>query len=180
MRALLIFALAAAALPAALTSCGRRPSVEEERQSVLQAQLQERTRELLNGIFIERDGYWFAAERRGSARASLVQFNRPRVTLVPTPVSETDRMNGVEIRCDLVFECSQSRRWDGNWSEWREGTDGAASLVNTFLAGGAFGYCAFQLELRHGKWLVRNKVPIHDFLVDRSRLHSLIAEASRR
>jgi len=163
-----------------VTSCWRSTSAESTHSNSAESQLQAFARSYLDSIFIERGGYWFAAERRSGNKILLVRFNRPSATLNKGLVSETDRMNGVALRYSLTFECAQWSAWDREWSEWQKGTDGAASFVNTFITGGGLGYGQFVLELKHGKMTVRNMMPIHDFISDRAKIVALMDAAGIR
>jgi len=124
------------------------------------------------------EGDYFAAEKiLGTKKLRLVQFHKPRTSVLARPVTDTDRMNGVSGRCALTLTCEQFRYWDGSWTEWQQGSGGGGKEIMNALVGGAFGYWAIVLEKKNGQWTTRNMLPIHDFLVDQAQLASLMQRA---
>jgi len=134
---------------------------------------------ILNQTFIaSRDGDWFALEKvQGPRKFRMVQFHRPSISLLAQPVSDTDRMNGISERCVLTLMSEQYRYWSVEWTEWKPGSSkGGGEFINS-IVGGAFGYWTLSMERKKGQWIVRNKIPIHDFKEDKTLLKSFLKEA---
>ena len=151
----------------ASAGCSRKPS-EGQLQSAF----------LIQQTFKSVAGDYFAAEKTlGTKKLRLVQFHKPRTSVLARPVTDTDRMNGVSDRCTLTLTCEQFHCWDSSWTEWQQGSGGGGKDIINALVGGAFGYWSIVLEKKNGQWTARNMIPIHDFLADQAQLSSLMQRA---
>ncbi len=146
-------------------------------QSKQPSEVEQQAAAILNQTFAGDSEYWFAVDTV-AGKPRLTQLHRPRMSLQPVPISETDRMNGVTDRAVLSVHCSQYRWFDGKWSEWKAGT-GENALVST-LMGNLLADWGVRLEKKNGQWTTQPSATIaHHFQSDHALLARMMSQTPR-
>jgi hypothetical protein len=133
---------------------------------------QTKASELLSSTFVVSGSEWFAAQKSGD-RWALVELRNGRASLSGTPISETDRLNGVTDRFNVYVLCDQFRTRQSNWSEWTQGTTGIQQFV-VGMMGGLGAYWSASFEKKNGVWSTRAGLGSHQLAQDPKLVRKLI------
>jgi len=151
--------------------CSQEPKQPSELEQQVQA--------IINETFAGNTENWFAVDSSWG-KTRLVELHGPAMSWREENVSETERMNGVELKAVVWVNCRQFRSFDGKWSEWQQGAGATQGMGAVLLEamGPLTAHWSAHLQKKNGQWTVNSGGAGGQFRRDRGLLRQLMQQAS--